>query len=40
MAQTFNSYKLFDCDGYALSNTSYKIEIELLLFKLCLVLFG
>ena len=28
------------CGGYAPSNTFYKIEIELLVFKLCPVLFG
>ena len=33
IAQTFNSYILFDCEGYALSDTFCKIEIELLVFK-------
>ena len=40
IAQTFNSYILFHCEGYALSDTFYKIEIQLLVFKLCPVLFG
>ena len=35
-----NSYILFDCEGYALSDTFYRIEIELLVFKLCPCLFG
>ena len=39
IAQTLNSYIQFDGEGYALSDTFY-IEIELLVFKLCLVLFG
>ena len=40
IAQTFSSYIQFDCEGYALSDTFYRIEIEpLLLFKLCPVLF-
>ena len=40
IAQTFNSYILFDCKGYALSDTFYRIEIKLLVFKLCPVLSG
>ena len=40
VAQTSNSYILFDCEGYALSDTFYRIETELLVFKLCSVLFG
>ena len=39
IAQTFSSYIQFDCEGYALSDTFYRIEIELLVFKLCPVLF-
>ena len=35
IAQTFNSYTLFHCKGYTLSDTFYRIEIELLVFKLC-----
>ena len=31
----FNSYIFFDCEGYALSDTFYIIEIEPLVFKLC-----
>ena len=34
----FSSYIQFDCEGYALSDTFYRIEIELLVFKLCPVL--
>ena len=34
IAQTFNSYIQFDFQGYALSDTFYRIEIELLVFKL------
>ena len=30
----------FDCEGYALSDTFYRIEIELLVFKLCPVYLG
>ena len=33
-------YIQFDCEGYALSDTFYRIEIELLVFKLCPVLIG
>ena len=33
IAQTFSSYIQFDCEGYALSDTFYRIEIELLVFK-------
>ena len=40
IVQTFSSYIQFDCEGYALSDTFYGIEIELLVFKLCPVLFG
>ena len=40
IAQTFSSYVQFDCEGYALSDTFYRIEIELSGFKLCSVLFG
>ena len=40
MAQTFSSYIQFDCEGYALSDTFYRIEIELLVFKLCPVFSG
>ena len=40
IAQRFSSYMQFDCKGYALSDTFYRIEIELLGFKLCPVLFG
>ena len=40
IAQTFSSYLQFDCEGYALSDAFYRIEIELLVFKLCPVLFG
>ena len=40
IAQTFSSYIQFDCEGYALSDTFYRIEIELLGFILCPVLFG
>ena len=29
----FNSYILFDCEGYALSDTLYRTEIELLVFN-------
>ena len=39
IAQTFSSYIQFDCEGYALSDTFYRIEIELLVFKLCPVSF-
>ena len=39
-AQTFSSDIQFDCKGYTLSGTFYRIEIELLVFKLCPVLFG
>ena len=39
IAQTFSSYIPFDCEGYALSDTFHRIEIELLVFKLCQVLF-
>ena len=31
----FSSYIQFDCEGYALSDTFYRTEIELLVFKLC-----
>ena len=31
---------LFDCEGYAISESFYRIEIERLVFKLCLVLLG
>ena len=31
---------LFDCESYALSDTFNRIEIELLVFKLCPGLFG
>ena len=37
---TLNSYIMFDCEGYALSDTFYRIEIELLVSKLCPDLFG
>ena len=30
----------FDCEGYVLSDTFYRIEIVLLVFKLCPVSFG
>ena len=40
IAQTFSSYIHFDCEGYLLSDTFYRIKIELLVFKLCPVLFG
>ena len=40
IAQTFSSYIQFDCEGYALSDTFYRIKIELLVFKLCPILFG
>ena len=40
IAQTFSSYIQFDCEGYALSYILYRIEIELLVFKLCPVLYG
>ena len=40
VAQTFNSFILVDSQGYALSVTFYRIDIELLIFKLCPVLFG
>ena len=40
IAQTFSSYIQFDCEGYALSDTFYRTEIELLVFKLYQVLFG
>ena len=33
IAQTFSSYIQFDCKGYALSDTSYRIEIELLVLS-------
>ena len=36
----FKSYILFDCEGYALSDTFYRIEIELLVFRLCPGFFG
>ena len=39
-APTFSSYIQFDCEGYALSDTFYRTEIELLVVKLCPVLFG
>ena len=32
IAQTFSSYIQFDCEGYALSDTFYRTEIELLVF--------
>ena len=35
-----NSYILFHCEGYALSDTFDRIEIELLIFKLCPGFFG
>ena len=38
--KTFSSYIQFDCECYAQSDTFYKTEIELLVFKLCPVLFG
>ena len=38
IAQTLNSHIQFDGEGYALSDTFYRIEIELLVFKLCPVL--
>ena len=31
--------KVMHCEGYALPDTFYRIEIELLVFKLCPVLF-
>ena len=40
IAQTFSSYIQFDCKGYVLSDTFYRIEIELLVFKLYPVLLG
>ena len=40
IAQMFSSCIQFDCKGYALSDTFYRIEIELLVVKLCLVIFG
>ena len=40
LPKTFSSYIQFDSEGYALSGTFYRIEIELLVFKLCPVLFG
>ena len=40
VAQTFSSYIQFDCEGYAISDTFYRIEIELSVFNLCPVLFG
>ena len=40
ISQTFSSYIQFDCEGYALSYTFYRIKIELLVFKLCPVLFN
>ena len=40
IAQTFSSHIQFDCEGYALSDTFYRIEIELFVFKLCPVLLG
>ena len=40
IAQRFRSYIQFDCEGYTLSDTFYRIEIELLVSKLCPVLFG
>ena len=36
IAQTFSSYIRFDCKGYALSDTFYRFEIELLVFTLIL----
>ena len=33
IAQTFSSYIQFDCEGYALSDTFYRIEIELLVLS-------
>ena len=39
ISQTFSFYIQFDCEGYALSDTFYRTEIELLVFKLCPVLF-
>ena len=40
IAQTFSSYIQFDCNGYVLSDTFYRIKIELLVFKLYPVLLG
>ena len=34
-----SSYIQSDCEGYVLSDTSYTIEIQLLIFKLCPVSF-
>ena len=33
ISQTFSSYIQFDSEGYALSDTFYRIEIELLVFS-------
>ena len=33
IAQTFSSYTQFDCEGYALSDTFYRIEVELLVLS-------
>ena len=40
ISQTFSSYIQFDCEDYALSDTFYRIEIELLVFTLSPVLVG
>ena len=33
ISQTFSPYIQFDCEGYALSETFYRIEIKLLVFN-------
>ena len=38
--QRISSHIRFDCEGYALLDTFHRFEIELLVFKLCPVLFG
>ena len=40
IAQRFSSYVQFDCKVYALLDTFYRTEIELLVFKLYSVLLG
>ena len=40
IAQTFSSYIQFDCEGNALSDAFYRIEMELLVFKLCPIFLG
>ena len=40
LSKRFNSCILFDREGYALSDNFDRIDIELLVFKLCPALFG